>query len=254
MSLSAISGHNAPVTSTLGSAGAAGASPTPLTATSARPPVPAATRSSSPGWRDPRLWIGIAIVAASVLVGVRVLAGADDTVAVWVVADDAGQGETLSVDDLVSERVRFADADQLARYFTLDDPLPDELRLLRALGAGELLPRGAIGEPQADESVEISLPVAPLLVPPAVSAGSVVDVYLSDRAVGADLGGRQGEPTSTAPALREVSVVDAPAAGESFAASGDRQVVLAVAADGVEAFYATMDAMDDPVVTIVRHR
>ena len=34
-----------------------------------------------PGWRDPRLWIGVAIVAVSVLVGALVLGTSDDTVA-----------------------------------------------------------------------------------------------------------------------------------------------------------------------------
>ena len=199
--------------------------------------------------------MGVAIVAASVLVGSRVLAGADDTVTVWVVADDAGAGETLSVDDLATERVRFADTEELDRYFTSTDALPDELRLLRGLGSGELLPRAAVGSADTADTVEISLPVAPLLVPPAVAPGSVVDVYLSDRAASVDSGGRRATdgPQALLAALSEVTVVDAPAAAETFAASGDRQVVLAVAADGVEAFYGAMDAMGDPVVTIVRH-
>ena len=213
-------------------------------------PVPPARRSGAPGWRDPRLWIGIAIVAASVLVGSRVLAAADDTVALWVLADDAGVGEALSPDDLVSERVRFADGDEVERYLAVEEPLPDELRLLRGLGAGELLPRAALGAADAADTVEISLPVAPLLVPPAVAAGSVVDIYLSDRSAPASEGGRS---TPTGPALAEVSVVAAPAAQETFAASGDRQVVLAVDTDAVPDFYAAMDAMGDAVVTVVRH-
>ena len=50
---------------------------------------PASTRAAAggprhpPGWRDPRLWIGVAIVAVSVVVGSRLLAAADDSVAVW---------------------------------------------------------------------------------------------------------------------------------------------------------------------------
>lgn len=222
-----------------------------MSSTLGSPPssVQPAARASTPGWRDPRLWVGVAIVAASVVLGSRLLASADDTVAVWSVSDDAAVGESLSPDDLVPQRVRFADAGQLDRYFTVDDAMPQQLRLLRGLGAGELLPRAALGDSGADDSVEVSLPVSPLLVPPAVAPGSVVDVYLSDR--GANRADREGYDAAT-PALSEVMVVDAPTPEDSFAVSGERQLVLAVAAERVGDFYASLDAMSDPVVTVVR--
>ena len=46
-------------------------------------PAPAVRRLRSSRWRDPRLAVGVVLVAASVVVGARVLAAADDTVAVW---------------------------------------------------------------------------------------------------------------------------------------------------------------------------
>ena len=53
------------------------ASRTPARA-SARPgDVPAATRPTTPGWRDPRLWIGVVLVTGSVVAGARILSGAD---------------------------------------------------------------------------------------------------------------------------------------------------------------------------------
>lgn len=231
---SSVLGENGAVSSTLGS-----------------PPVSTASRAVTPGWRDPRLWIGVAIVAASVLVGARVLASADDTVAVWAMAADRSTGEVLSDDDLVTQRVRFADDEALARYFAVDDTLPADVRLLRALGSGELLPRAAVGSAEMEGTAEISLAVAPLLIPPAVGAGSVVDVYLSERGVAAESTGRQ-DPAAAEPALSQVSVVEAPAADETFAASGERQLVLAVATDEVGAFYGRLNALGDAVVTIVR--
>ncbi|WP_299052203.1 hypothetical protein [uncultured Nocardioides sp.] len=45
----------------------------------AAPDVPVATRARTPGWRDPRLWIGVLIVAVSVVVGVRLVSSADDS-------------------------------------------------------------------------------------------------------------------------------------------------------------------------------
>src|SRR6478736_5540715 len=60
------------------------------------PSTPTAVRATRPGWRDPRLWVGVLIVAVSVVAGARVLAAADDTVAVWAVAADAGPGAALT--------------------------------------------------------------------------------------------------------------------------------------------------------------
>lgn len=240
-------GDNGAVTSTLGSPTA---SPTPPATPPA--PVPPASRVARPGWRDPRLWVGVAIVAASVILGSRVLASADDTVAVWVVAEDAAAGEVLGPDDLETARLRFADDDRLARYFTVDDALPEALRLRRGLGAGDLLPRDALGEESLADIVELPVPVAPLLVPPAVTAGSVVDVYVSDRGATSGSQGRRVDTGPARPALAEVTVVDAPRPDDAFAASGDRQVVLAVEASAVSTFYGVLDAMSDPVVSIVR--
>ena len=44
-------------------------------------------RGHRPAWRDPRLWIGVVLVAASVVAGARLLAAADDTVQVWAAVD-----------------------------------------------------------------------------------------------------------------------------------------------------------------------
>ncbi|MBW6551905.1 hypothetical protein MMA91_24640, partial [Salmonella enterica] len=57
---------------------------------------PPAVRASTPGWRDPRLWVGVAIVAVSVVGGARLLASADDTVAVYGVVTDMGAGDEVT--------------------------------------------------------------------------------------------------------------------------------------------------------------
>ena len=140
--------------------------------------MPAALRGQRPAWRDPRLWIGIVLVAASVVVGARVLAAADDTVQVWAAARDLGAGQRVEADDLVAQRVRFADADALEGYFTVDDELPADLELTRSVAGGELLPRGAVGTPDETGLVEVPVAVEPELVPPSVAPGDVVDVYV----------------------------------------------------------------------------
>lgn len=208
-------------------------------------PVPPATRAARPGWRDPRLWVGVLLVVVSVVVGARLLAAADDSVAVWTVATDAGPGAVLTTDDLVAHRVRFTDADQLDGYFTVDDELPADLRLVRGVGAGELLPRAALGTGATPtDAVELPVAVEADQVPPSVREGSVVDVYLRDP---------NARSESSGPVLADATVVDAPAIDEGFGTvTGRRQLVVAVPADDASAFLAALGRIENPVLTVVR--
>jgi Flp pilus assembly protein CpaB len=138
---------------------------------------PAATRvPSRPAWRDPRLLVGVLLVCASVVVGARVLASADDTVPVLVASRPLAAGERLEAGDADSLRVRFADAEDADRYLPADAGVAGSV-LLRPVGAGELVPRAALGPPGDAGQVAVPLPVDATRVPGAVRAGSVVDVW-----------------------------------------------------------------------------
>ncbi|MDN4172445.1 hypothetical protein QWY28_05785 [Nocardioides sp. SOB77] len=203
------------------------------------PAPPSAARAGRPGWRDPRLWIGVLIVAASVVGGARLLDAADDTVAVWAVTADLGAGDRVTADELVAQRVRFADGGAGDRYFRVEEELPADLALVRGVGAGELLPRAAVGT--VDETGAVSVPLAVDLVPPAVADGSVVDVYLT---------GSAGTPDG--PVLDDVVVVDAPRLDEGFGATGQRQLVVAVAEDAAEQFFARLARVENPLTTVTQ--
>jgi hypothetical protein len=214
---------------------------------------PVAVRASTPGWRDPRLWIGIAIVAVSVVAGARLLASADDTVAVWATATDMGAGDVVTEADLEVRRVRFAEGEDLDRYFRADDELPADLQLIRGVGAGELLPRAAVGEAAEGDRVQISIEVAPGRVPTAVDSGAVVDVVVLDPG-GAGAGRGSRELDGVEPALAAATVVDAPAPDASFGStSGLRQLVLAVPEDEVNGFYALLGSIADPILSVTLH-
>ena len=219
--------------------------------TTAGQAVPSALRGPRSGWRDPRLWIGVALIAASVVVGARVLAAADDTVQVWAAASDLGAGQRVEADDLVAQRVRFGDDTALRGYFTVEDELPGDLELTRSVAAGELLPRGAVGTPSATGLVEVPIAVEPELVPPSVGPGDVVDVY-----VVAPLSAAPGSPTEVTPptgaALSGATVVAAPGVASSFGTSGKRQLVLAVPEADAPGFFALLAQYDAPSLTVVR--
>jgi hypothetical protein len=206
-------------------------------------PTPPATRAAQPGWRDPRLWIGVLIVAVSVVAGARLMSSADDTVPVWSVATDMGPGDEVVPEDLVATRVRFADEGDLAGYFTAEDELPADLVLTRGVGAGELLPRAAVGSAAQVDTLQVPVAVDVEQVPGSVQAGSVVDLYLSGR--GASRGGG-------GPALSAVTVVDAPPVEETFGTTGKRQLVLAVEEADATRFFRLLGASDSAVITVVR--
>lgn len=206
--------------------------------------MPAATRFQGPGWRDPRLWVGVALVAGSVVAGAQLVGGADDTVGVWAAARDLSAGETVRADDLVATRVRFAEAGAAAHYLQVEEPLPVDLRLTRPLDTGELVPSGALGADADSGTLAVSLSLPPEQVPATVAAGVAVDVWVLDEA-------RQGRMDAEE-VLDDVVVLDVPAVAESFGSvGGGRQVVIAVPETETEALGRILAASGDDRVRVV---
>jgi hypothetical protein len=202
--------------------------------------APAAARSVRPAWRDTRLWVGVALVAASITLGARVMAGADDLTRVWALRADLQPGDTIKVDDLVATPVRL-DAAAEQRYLVVTDPLPDQRHLLRAVGQGELLPAAALGP--ADEGVvAVPLSVPSGAMPPSLDAGAVVDVWVAS--------GDRGE--AAVAVLDDVVVREVPAADEMLGAGGERQVVVGVPADARDGVGRVLAAARDGRVSITR--
>jgi hypothetical protein len=181
---------------------------------------PTAIRARRPSWRDPRLAVGLALVCISVVVGARVLASADDTVAVLAASGDLVAGQPVTAEELTEVRIRFTSEQDADRYLAAGDELPDGAVLLRPVGSGELVPRGAVST-EAGGLVEVPLSLDPGRVPASVRPGSVVDVW-----VGSDgEGGRRSDLL-----LSEVPVLSVSRAG-GLGAGGLRQVVVGIPSD-----------------------
>lgn len=194
-----------------------------------RPPVPAspqASRARQAPWRDPRLVVGLLLVAGSVLVGARLLAGADDTVAVWAARSAMSAGRTLGPDDLVRTRVRFERQSDADRYVSAAAPLARGTVLRRGVGAGELLPRAAVTGRTGGDLVEVPLSVPSDGVPATVRVGSVVDVWVApDRAT---VPGSGTTPGRAVLVFDDVTVVAAPRAATALGPTATRQVIIGV--------------------------
>ncbi|TIC81649.1 hypothetical protein [Nocardioides sp. GY 10127] len=214
--------------------------------------TPSATRVRQTGWRDPRLWIGVAIVAASVVLGARVMAGADDTVTVWSAGADLPAGTTLDASDLVATQVHFADEADLGAYLTAADAVPEGAVLLREVDAGELLPRSALGEGLPDDVVDLAVPVPVEQVPGSVAVGSVVDVQLLPGPGGLPVGAARAGWEAGQPVLAQALVVEV---GDAASATSGtvRRLVLEVDADEAEQWYRVRSAFPDPVVSVAVH-
>lgn len=207
--------------------------------------APVAVRPVRVGWRDPRLWFGIALVAVCVVVGSRVMASADDTVEVYVAADPLPVGTPIGEAALRKVAARLPEEVLAGLVTPGQEPAPDAV-LATSLPAGALVPRHVVVDPGELDLVQVPISVDPEQVPPSVGTGSVIDLYLLQA------GGPAGE--SAEPALAGVSVVAAPDPADALVASNTRQLVLAVPDQRARDFFALMEAAEQPTLTVVRRQ
>lgn len=166
------------------------------------PASPPALRLHRPGWRDPRLLLGVVLVAASVALGSTLVSAAGRTVPVFAAADALVPGDVLDADDLTVREVRLDAVG--TTYVRADEPLADGLVAIRVVGAGELLPRSAV-------ATRTELDVRPVAIEPdgalpdGLAAGASVDLWFvpeeSTPAATASSVGSVREVSQTEPAL-----------------------------------------------------
>ncbi|RJK95418.1 hypothetical protein [Vallicoccus soli] len=191
-------------------------------------PAPAAPRLARPRWLDARLVVGLLLVLASVVLGARVVAAADDAVPVWAVTADLGPGTRLGEDDLVRRDVRL-DAGA-ARYVSAAGAPPVGWVLTRAVGDGELLPAAAVAREGAQDLRRLPVEVDP------VSATGLRDHAVVDLYVVPGAGPGDAAPPASEPVLEGVTV-DEVAERTGGLAPGSRggSVVLLVTPEGARA-------------------
>jgi hypothetical protein len=193
------------------------------------PASPPATRIRRPRWRDPRLVVGLAVIAVCALLGARSLAAAHDTVSVWAVRGPLDAGRRLDEGDLVRREVGFVDQVDADRYLSARSALPAGSVLARPVGAGELLPRSALAAGTAGPVTEVPLSVDAEAVPATVHEGSTVDVWVTTRTAAS--GERTPAARPSTLVFDEVQVLAVPVSGTSLGPTATRQVSIAVPAD-----------------------
>jgi hypothetical protein len=206
-----------------------------------------AHRSRPPGWRNPRLVVGLVLVAGSVLLGARMLAAADDTVGVWAVTRDLPAGAALDASDLERRQVRFPDEDTADGYLAVTDDVPQGATLERPVSGGELLPRSAFAEKRQADLVELPLSVVSDDLPATVRQGSVVDVWVAPK-----VSGVSAARVKAVLVLSDVVVVAVPRTADSLAPQSTRQVIVGVPADSAQDVGTALGGIADGRVVVAR--
>ena len=130
-------------------------------------------RVRRPSWRDPRLLVGLVLIAVAVAAVVAIVQRSDTTEPFYAAAHDLAPGTVLSEGDLVVVHVRVSSGEYV--------PQPDAVvgRVLgRTVGEGELLPASALVDGDAYSArsiaVQTSMPLAD-----GVGVGSSVDLWVT---------------------------------------------------------------------------
>ncbi|MFO7243826.1 MAG: hypothetical protein DIU73_002990 [Actinomycetes bacterium] len=135
---------------------------------------PVAGRMRRPSWRDPRLLVGLVLIAVSVAAVATIVRTADQTSPYYAARGPIAPGTVLAPDDLVIVNARIGS----------DAYVPATLKpwgqvVTRVVGEGELLPADALSAPEDFDgrpvAVRTSLPLAAT-----IERGAIVDVYVTE--------------------------------------------------------------------------
>ncbi|MCU1411290.1 MAG: hypothetical protein JWR04_1997 [Rhodoglobus sp.] len=149
---------------------------------------------------DPRLAIGLALVAGSVAGVVALVSAADTTTEVLAAGEHLAPGERIDRDDLVVLDVRLGAA---ADNYLVPAKVPAEgLVVSRSVGEGELVPLAAVGRADSERLAPLVLEVHGSLAA-SVQPGTRVDVWAAPELEG----GRFGPPAVIAGGATVVRLV-----------------------------------------------
>ena len=210
------------------------------------PASPRASRLATPGWLDGRLVLGLLLVLVSVVVGARVLSSADRSTLVWAASKDLTAGTLLAEGDLEPVRVRLFES--AGRYVGAGGAPPVGYVVRRGLGAGELLPQGALVEPDQDAELRlVTVPVEAGHYPPSLTDDQRVDLWVTPQAapdaVAADPAAGPAEPLVLRGAqqvLSQVVVAAGPVRDDLAGAGGTVPIVLQVRPQDVDEVVSAM--------------
>jgi hypothetical protein len=182
---------------------------------------------------DPRLLIGIVLIAASTTGVWALVSGLDDSVEVYAARDTLTPGTRIDDADLTTESVRLG---ATADYYLVPGELPEGgLVVTRTIETGELVPDSAVDDADHTGLATVVVPSRRAL-PSGLGAGATVDVW-SARQVERD----RYEPPAVLVAGAEIAGIQEP---EGMVDSGGASVELLIPREKVAALLEALAAGD----------
>lgn len=183
-----------------------------------------ARRVRPPGWRDPRLIVGILLVALSVTGVVALVQSVDERQGYWAASVDIVPGAKVSADDFHIVQASMSESSD--HYWVAGSQLPSEFLVSSTILQGELLTQRQVAESDPDGRQQVGVRVSEDM-PASVTIGSRVDVWV---AAASDDGRGYEEPTKM---IANAEVIGTDDNTSAFAAANTTTVYLMLSQDAV---------------------
>lgn len=192
---------------------------------------PIAARLKRPGWMDPRLLVGLMLIAISVWGTTSLVSRADRTEPFLVARETLTPGTPLSEKNVVISHVRIGDG-----YISAEHP-PWGSVVTRTIAPGELIPSSAVEDSEDFDSRPVAVSSA-LPLAEGIEPGAVVDVWLV----------REGLAGSESVLVASELVIDQVDRDSGAFSAGTETAYVLVPADEVGDFLASLAEEGDVVV------
>lgn len=181
-----------------------------------------AARIRPPGWRDPRLIVGVILVVLSTAGVVGLVQSTDARQGYWAASTDVVPGTQVSADDFHVVQASMSESSD--HYWLAEERLPQEFFVASTLRQGEFLAKRNLAEADPDGRQQVGVRVSADM-PASITLGSRADVWIA--AASPDGRGFE-EPTKL---VSNAEVVGMEESNSAFAADETTTVYLMLSDD-----------------------
>ncbi len=201
-----------------------------------------ATRLRRPTVKDPRLVVGILLVALSVWLGVWAVDNAKDLSVAYVAAQPIVAGQAVTQEHLRPVEVNLAA--QGSQYVSVPLDADHNYIATTTIGEGQFVPTGSLVRDQAYATRVIAISTSTVL-PRNVTVGATVELWAAPKAAAS---GDDPAPTLVA---TDLVVAQLPATDQGFSASSGQTVHVVVSAEQVSDVVAA--SMGDMTLSLLSY-
>ena len=135
-----------------------------------------APRIRTPGWRDPRLIVGVILVVLSVAGVVALMQAADSRQGYWAASVDVVPGVKVKPEDFHVVQASMSEASDI--YWSAEQDLPSEFYVASTILQGEFLAQRQVNEADPGGRQQVGVRISEDM-PASVATGSRADVWVA---------------------------------------------------------------------------